>query len=87
MLTGNNQTEHGDPDGGVRGRTEGAEGVCNQQEPPELPGIKPLTKEYYGGTHDSGCICSRELPYLASVWVKALGLWRLKAQCRAVRKK
>jgi hypothetical protein len=30
MLAANHGTEHGDPDGGVRGRTEeGAEGVCN----------------------------------------------------------
>ena len=41
--------------GGVRERTEGAEGDMqphrknnniNQLEPPELPGTKPLTKEY-----------------------------------------
>jgi hypothetical protein len=29
MLAANHQTEHGDPIGGVRERTEGAEGVCN----------------------------------------------------------
>jgi hypothetical protein len=40
----------------LRERTEGAEGVCkpigrttnniNQPDPPELPGTKPLIKEY-----------------------------------------
>jgi len=29
MLTTNHQTELGEPNGGVRGRTEGSEGVCN----------------------------------------------------------
>jgi hypothetical protein len=29
LLAVNHQTEHGDPNGAVRGRTEGAEGVCN----------------------------------------------------------
>jgi hypothetical protein len=29
LLAGNIWTEHGDPNGGVRRRTEGAEGVCN----------------------------------------------------------
>jgi hypothetical protein len=28
-LAVNHWTEQGDPNGGVRGRTEGAEGVCN----------------------------------------------------------
>jgi len=55
MLAANRWTEHGDPNGGVRERTEGAEGVCNpiggtttltNQTPPELPGTKPPTNEY-----------------------------------------
>jgi hypothetical protein len=29
MLSANHQTEHRDPDGRVRGKTEGAEGDCN----------------------------------------------------------
>jgi len=29
MLAAKHQTEHGDINGGVRGRTEGVEGVCN----------------------------------------------------------
>jgi hypothetical protein len=47
MLTANHQSEHRDRNGGVRGRTEGAEGVynpigkkkknniINQSEPPQ----------------------------------------------------
>jgi hypothetical protein len=55
MLTANYWTEHGVPNGGVRERTEGAEGVCNpiggttistNQIPLELPGTKPPTKKY-----------------------------------------
>jgi hypothetical protein len=29
MIAVNQQVEHGDPNVGVRGRNEGAEGVCN----------------------------------------------------------
>jgi hypothetical protein len=58
MLAANHRTEHKIPNGGVRERTEGAEGVYNiigsttistNQTPPtpsELPGTKPPTKEY-----------------------------------------
>jgi hypothetical protein len=55
MLPANHWTEHRILNGGVRGRTEGAEGVCsliggttisNNQNPPELPGTKLPTKEY-----------------------------------------
>ena len=53
MLPANHWTEHRVPNGGVRERTEGAEGVCNhrknnsinQPDPPELPGTKPPIKE------------------------------------------
>jgi len=55
MLATNHRTEQGDPNGGDRAKTEGAEGVCNligrntisiNQNPPELPGTKPLINEY-----------------------------------------
>jgi hypothetical protein len=49
MLTTNHPTEYGDPNGGVRGRTEGGEGDynnINQPEHPELPGTNPPTKQY-----------------------------------------
>jgi hypothetical protein len=52
MFTANHLTEHGDSNGGIK-RTEGTEEVCNPKERttistniPELPGTKPLTKEY-----------------------------------------
>jgi len=93
MLSANYQTECGGPNGGVRGRTEGAEGVCNpigrmrvstnhtpdfcphSPSPTELLGTNPPTKEYtpHGGAHGSSCICSRGLPYLASVRGEPLG--------------
>jgi hypothetical protein len=53
MLTANHQTEHRDPEGRVRGRTEGAEGegnpsgtttiATNQTPHLEVPGTKPST--------------------------------------------
>jgi hypothetical protein len=57
MLTVNHWTEHRIPNGGVKERTEGAEGICNHigriiistnQTPltPEFPGTSPPTKEY-----------------------------------------
>jgi hypothetical protein len=56
MFIANHWTEHGVLNGGVREKTEGAEGLCNligrtiistnQTPPPELPGTKPPTKEH-----------------------------------------
>jgi hypothetical protein len=54
MLTSKHWTEHEVLNGGVRERTEGAEGVCNtigrkistNQTTPKFSGTKPLTKEY-----------------------------------------
>jgi hypothetical protein len=55
VLTPHHLTEHGDQNGGVRGRPEGAEGVCNligrttnstNQTTPDIPMTKPPTKEY-----------------------------------------
>ena len=55
MLKANHWTEHRVPNGGIRERTVGAEGVANpfrknnninQPDPPELPGTKPPTKDY-----------------------------------------
>jgi len=56
MLAATHPTEHRDPSGGVRGKTEGAEWFCNpiggttmstNQIPlPELPGTNPSTKKY-----------------------------------------
>jgi hypothetical protein len=55
MFTANNWTEHVDPNGRVRERTEEAEEACNpieritistNQNPPELPRTKSPTKGY-----------------------------------------
>jgi hypothetical protein len=53
MLTANHWTEHGVSNGGVRERTEEAEGDCKPigrrtipTNHPELPQTKPPTKEY-----------------------------------------
>jgi hypothetical protein len=56
IITLNHQTKHRDHIGGLRGRTEVAEGICiptgrttistNQSFPLKLPGTKPPTKEY-----------------------------------------
>jgi hypothetical protein len=41
--------------------------------PQELPGTKPSTKEYTGGTHVSSHICSREWTCGTSMREEALG--------------
>jgi len=55
MLADNHWTEQGDPNGGVREKTEVDEGVCKPSErtttlanqtPPELPGTKLPTNDY-----------------------------------------
>jgi hypothetical protein len=55
MLTVNHWTESRVPNGGIRERIEGAEGVCNpierttisiKQIPQSSQGTKPPTKEY-----------------------------------------
>jgi len=57
MLAANHQTEHGDPNGGVRERTEGAEGVCNfigrttisaNQSPQSSQGLNHQPKSIHG---------------------------------------
>jgi len=82
MLTVNHWTEHGDSIGGVQRRTERAEGVCNpigrttkstNQTPQSSQGPNHHPKYTHGGTHGSICICSRGLPYLASVGGAILG--------------
>jgi len=70
LLAANHQTEHKDPNGGLRERTEGVEGVCNligrttiptNQNP--LPnssqGLNYQSESIHGGTHGSSHICSR----------------------------
>jgi len=70
MVAANHCTEQGDRNGrvrektgGIREKTEGAEGVCNPigktmstyQTPPELPGLKHQPKRIHGSSR----ICSR----------------------------
>jgi hypothetical protein len=83
MLEANLQTEHGDPDGGVRRRNKGADGVCNtigrrttstNQTSQSSQELNHHPKSTHGGTHGSSCICSRGWHYLASMGGEALGL-------------
>jgi hypothetical protein len=76
MLVANHQTEHRDPNGGVRGRTKGAEGFCNpigrttisiNQTPQSIQGLNHQPKNTHKGTHGSSCICSKGWPYLALI--------------------
>jgi len=69
-------------------RTEGAEGDCNPIErtatsinrtPQSFQGLNHQPKGIHGLVHDSCSMCSRELPYLASVEGEALG--PVEAQC------
>ena len=83
MLTANNLAEHEEPNGGVRGRAEGAERVCNpigrkttistNQKPQSSQGLNHQLKNTHGGSHGSSCICSRGLSYLASMGRETFG--------------
>jgi hypothetical protein len=82
MLAANHQSEHGDPNGGVRGMTERAEGVCNpigrttvltKGNTQSSQGLNHQPKSSLGGIHASSCLCSRGLSYLESVGEEALG--------------
>jgi hypothetical protein len=94
MLEANHQTEHVDPNGKVRERMEGVEGVCNLTErttistnqttppPQSSQGLNHQPKSTHGDTYGSNCICNRGWHYLTSVGVKDLGL--VEAQCPRV---
>jgi hypothetical protein len=76
----NNRTEHGNLNGGVRGRTEGAErvyspirSISTNQIPQSSQWLNHRPKSTHGGTHGSSCICSRGLSYLESMRGEALG--------------
>jgi hypothetical protein len=82
MHATNHQTKHGDPNRGVRGRSEGAEGACNpierrtisiNQTVQSSQGLNHQPKSSHGGTHASSYIYSRGWPYLASMGREALG--------------
>jgi hypothetical protein len=82
MLAANHWTEHGDPNGGVRERTEGAEGVCNpigrttistNQISQSSQELNHQQKSTHGGTHGSSHISNREWHCLTSMGREALG--------------
>jgi hypothetical protein len=91
MLTGNHRTDRGDPNGGVRERTEDAEEVCNpigrttastNQTPQSSQWLNHQPKSTHGETDGASCICNRGLPYLASMGGEALG--PEKAWCHGI---
>ena len=85
MLAAKHWTDHGVPNGGVRQRTEGAEGICNSIERTTVPtnqssqGLNHQPRSTHGRTHGSSCISSRGWPCWASMEEEALG--PVKAPC------
>ena len=80
VLVAKHWTEHWDPNGGVRARTEGgAEGVCNPigrttvSTNQSSQGLNHQPKSILGGTHGSSSLCSRGWPCRASLREKARG--------------
>jgi hypothetical protein len=82
MLAAHHQNELGNPNGRVRGRTEGAEGDCNPIGRATIStnwtlqssqGLNHQPKSTHGGTHGSNYICNKGLPDMASRGGKALG--------------
>jgi hypothetical protein len=76
MVAVNHQTEHMVHSGGVRERTDGAEGICNplgrktistKPESPELQELNHQPKSTYGATHGSSRICNRGWPCWTSM--------------------
>jgi hypothetical protein len=68
ILIAKHQTEPGDPNGRARGRTRGAEGVCNptgritistNQIPQSSQELNHQPRSIHGGTHGSSLMCSR----------------------------
>ena len=81
IRTANYHNEPGDPNGGVRERTEGAEGDCNligkttistNWSPKISQGLNHPQKTIQGWVHGYSYICNRGLPYLTSVGGEAL---------------
>jgi hypothetical protein len=82
-------SEHGIPNGGVRERTEGAEGVCNPigrttiSTNQSSQGLNSQPRSTHRGTHGSSRICSKRWPCWASMREEALGPVK-KARCPSV---
>jgi hypothetical protein len=88
MLTANHWTEHRFPNGGVRERTHGVEGVCNpiggttiltNHTTQSSLGLNHQPKSTHGWTHGSSHICSRVWPCWTSMEGEVLG--PVKARC------
>jgi hypothetical protein len=82
ILTAIHWIELGDPSGGVRGRTEGAEEgwnpigrttISTNQTPHISQGLSHQSKSIHELVHGPSYICSRGLPCLASVGGDELG--------------
>jgi hypothetical protein len=91
MLAANHWAEQGVPNGGVREKTEGAEGVCNpvggttistNQTPQSSQGLNHQPRSTHGGTDGFSCIGSRGWPCWASMRGEAFG--PVKARCPSV---
>jgi hypothetical protein len=88
MLATNHWTKQGVHNGGVRERTEGAEGLCNCIGRAILStnqtsrGLNHQTKSTHGATHGSSCICSRAWPCWTLMRGEALD--PVKAWCSSV---
>ena len=80
MYVAKHWTEHGEHNGEVRARIEGAEGVCSpigrtistNQTPQNSQGLNHQPKSTHGGTHGSSCISSRGWPSQLSMGGEAL---------------
>jgi len=78
MLAAHHFTENGAPNGGVRKRIEGAEGVYNPIRTTLIPtkqsfqGLNQHRKNTLGQTHDSSCILSRGWPCWAPMGGESL---------------
>jgi hypothetical protein len=91
MLAANNWTEYRVPNGVVRERTEGVEGVCNSiggttistsQTQQSFQALNHQPKSTHGGTHVSSHKCSTGWPCPASMGGEALD--PLKVICPSV---
>jgi hypothetical protein len=94
VLEANHQTELRVPNGGVRERTEGAEGICDvigkrtistNQTPQSSQGLNYQPKSTQGGTHGSSRICSKGWPCRTPMGREALS--PVKAQCPSIRER
>jgi hypothetical protein len=83
MLAAYHQNQRRDTKGGVREETEGSEWDYNpigkttfstNQTPQSSRRLKHQSKNTHGGTYGFSRICSRGLPYLASMGGETLGL-------------